>query len=273
MGVSVGALILVALAVGIGEVIAAILIGSASASTRLLLALAVAWPVVLILVRRFQGTPFLQTFGIRGVSASGVVLGGLSGLALGMLILSLVSYIPGPPPRSALEFHDVLSRSNRASLLVAMLVVGPLGEELLFRGWLLPLWLKRFGKAPAILGTALLFSLVHVLSWRVMLAFPIGCLLGWLTVRTGSVVPAVVGHAAANGASSLLEPVLRLAGLSSGDVAALGAVPWWLPCGSILVLTACVVALYSGGGWGSPGSMIETVAPATHDEVPGRVRQ
>lgn len=246
MGSSIGLLFLLVLGTGVGEVVAtAALPNTTTATTRLLVALCIAWPMVLIAAQALQRAPLFETFQLRGAPLNSVLVSGLAGASLGLLVLSLVTYIPTPAPQSATDLHEVVSASNRTSLLLAMLVVGPLGEELFFRGWMLPVWERRFGPTWAIVGTTVLFSLLHMLSWRVLLALPIGLLLGWMTVTSRSVVPAIIAHSASNSASTLMDPILRLSGLSSSDIAALESVPWWLPVAALLFFGMSVAFLHT----------------------------
>lgn len=103
------------------------------------------------------------------------------------------------PPQPALEY---LAAGDCARpgfwLVVAGTTLGaPLAEEIVFRGYLQcalggvlrPVW--------AIAVTASLFGTVHTLPY----AFPVallGACFGWLAMRSGSLWPAVLGHALHN---------------------------------------------------------------------------
>ncbi len=96
--------------------------------------------------------------------------------------------------------------SGRASLfllVIAVAVLGPLCEELVFRGFLLPLLARTFGASAGILSTALLFALLHgpeyQWSWRhVLLIFLAGSLFGFVRWRTGSTLASALMHATYN---------------------------------------------------------------------------
>ncbi len=84
------------------------------------------------------------------------------------------------------------------------------GEELFFRGWLLQLLRKRWGRTPAIIIQALLFvvpnSLVAlvlpplqgVLYVLVYTWLAIGIIGGWAASRTGSIWPSLISAAVCN---------------------------------------------------------------------------
>lgn len=79
--------------------------------------------------------------------------------------------------------------------ILSIALIGPILEELLFRGAIEGHLLKK-GWAPkwAILVSALIFGLIHGNPAQIPFAFLIGLLFGWLYYRTGSVIPGIVGH-------------------------------------------------------------------------------
>ena len=79
---------------------------------------------------------------------------------------------------------------------VAIGILGPLAEEIVFRGAILRTLLKLFGSKPwiAIAISAAVFGIVHGNSAQFLHAFLLGLLLGWMFYRTGSIVPGVVLH-------------------------------------------------------------------------------
>ena len=82
--------------------------------------------------------------------------------------------------------------------LVAIGIIGPIAEELLFRGAVLGSLLtwKPIQSKPwiAVLLSAAIFSLIHLNPAQMPGAFAIGLLYGWLVYRTGSLLPGIVGH-------------------------------------------------------------------------------
>lgn len=94
-------------------------------------------------------------------------------------------------------------RGSMLMLVVAVAFLGPLCEELVFRGFLLPLLARSMGAAAGILATALLFALLHgpeyQWSWRhVMLIFLAGALFGVVRWRTGSTLASGIMHSTYN---------------------------------------------------------------------------
>lgn len=87
-------------------------------------------------------------------------------------------------------------------VLLASAVLGPLGEELLFRGALQPWLRERHGPAVAITGAAAIFALMHVQHGAAMVVpFVLGAVFGWSRERGGTVAAAVIVHGLFNAAS------------------------------------------------------------------------
>lgn len=88
-----------------------------------------------------------------------------------------------------------------AALLIGFLI--PVGEEFLFRGFILHTLAARMSPQRAITITAAIFALCHVYAWLLPLGaglytmlqiFALAWLLGWATLRSGSLGPAILAH-------------------------------------------------------------------------------
>jgi len=99
-----------------------------------------------------------------------------------------------------------------AVMIVVAVVVAPLWEEILFRGFLQPFLTRRTGVWPALVLTAILFSLIHdvpgsrFLMWPVTL-FPLALALGYAYHRTQRLSASILLHVLHN-----LIPVVLLLG-------------------------------------------------------------
>lgn len=82
--------------------------------------------------------------------------------------------------------------STGFSMFLYITILGPISEELLFRGFLLRM-LKPWGKQTAILVSALIFGLFHGNVIQVPFAFLVGLVLGYVTVEY-SILWAIVLH-------------------------------------------------------------------------------
>jgi membrane protease YdiL (CAAX protease family) len=99
------------------------------------------------------------------------------------------------------------SRAGAFALFAfSVVLLGPLVEELLFRGLGFGL-LRRYGAVSAVVGTALAFAFWHGLveAWPALFIFGLG--IAVLRLRTGSILPGFVFHAFFNGAALTLALV------------------------------------------------------------------
>ena len=86
--------------------------------------------------------------------------------------------------------------------LFALIVLAPIGEELIFRGVVLRCSAKisqRFG----IFFSAFIFGIMHGNPYQFVLGFLNGIILALITIRTGSLIPAIICHATNNAMGSI----------------------------------------------------------------------
>lgn len=88
--------------------------------------------------------------------------------------------------------------------LIATAIVPAFSEEFLFRGVLLGK-LRNFGNGFAIFVSALLFALFHGNIGQIPFAFVGGLVMGFMTVKTNSMLPAMTTHFLNNLLSVLLD--------------------------------------------------------------------
>ena len=90
------------------------------------------------------------------------------------------------------EFNE-LATSVWGMLSIA--VFGPITEELVFRRVMIDDITRKTGKPwVAILISSVLFGLIHMNPAQIVFAIPVGAVFGWIYVKTGSMLPGLVGH-------------------------------------------------------------------------------
>ncbi|HEX7878559.1 MAG TPA: type II CAAX endopeptidase family protein [Candidatus Eisenbacteria bacterium] len=89
--------------------------------------------------------------------------------------------------------------------IIFLVIVAPITEEFFFRGVLQKGLTRRYGRKAGVIGSGLLFGLIHLIPWQVVPAALLGLVFAWWTDRTGSLWPALVAHAVNNGMSYYLS--------------------------------------------------------------------
>ena len=114
------------------------------------------------------------------------------------------------------------------SVLLALVLVAPVTEELLFRGWLLQDLKEQYGTRRALVWSSLLFGLVHVEPTAVLYATLGGLVLGAVALRTKSTLASIAMHAGVNALPLLLPATLvRIEGFNT-LTQRVEHVHWWL---------------------------------------------
>ena len=117
------------------------------------------------------------------------------------------------------SFQDDIYRSAASAgaqmwLWLAVVIVAPIGEEILFRGFLFRGWQRSSDDAWVAIGaTAVLWAIVHLqydplVIGEILVA---GLALGWVRWRTGSTISTLVLHSLLN-AAGMAETYFQLRG-------------------------------------------------------------
>lgn len=138
------------------------------------------------------GAAGLVTYGVVGVVGESLRAAyGLAGAAI--------------PEQDVVALARAASGAELTGFVLATVVLAPFAEEVFWRGALLPALLRRTSAGNAVLLQGAAFGAVHVYGappaqWPLALPLAVvGCLAGWLTLRTGSLAPPILLHAVFNG--------------------------------------------------------------------------
>lgn len=85
--------------------------------------------------------------------------------------------------------------SDEPMAVVAMALLAPIVEEMMFRGAIQGYLMRRCSNAwTGIIVTALIFGAIHMNPQQVVYATLLGIIFGWIYYRTRSLLPVIAGH-------------------------------------------------------------------------------
>ena len=126
-----------------------------------------------------------------------------------MWFTTLVMYIyPPTGDLIAMELaisHILGDAPGLWAILLVFAVSPAIMEELAFRGFILSGFQRMKGSWGSILLTSLFFGLAHSVLQQSIVTFVVGVILGWIAVRTNSLIPCVLYHATHNGITVMIS--------------------------------------------------------------------
>lgn len=149
-----------------------------------------------------DGLPFWRTLGWRRLVPTPWVpsnpwLYFIGGIALAICVALASSRMKTP---ENLPIEELFKNRTGAFLLMGMAVlIAPLVEETVFRGYLYPLFANKLGIAPAVVITGVLFGFMHApqLGWTfglVTMLITVGIIFTLARARTGTVLASFLLH-------------------------------------------------------------------------------
>jgi len=158
---------------------------------------------LLALASQRAGASAAEYLGLIWPSRSEIIFG-VAAVAAAIIAGNIISWLLGH--NIVTPFQTDIYRTASAAgwlpwLCLAVIVVTPVGEEILFRGFLFRGWLHAPRDTwPVIAIIALLWAIIHVqYDWFVIAqVFSFGLLLGWMRWVTGSTILTIVLHALIN---------------------------------------------------------------------------
>ena len=199
-------------------------------------------PVFALLVlyaKRRSGRPWSDILLFRTVPWKMYLPLTVSIVGLAIIIFNLANFIQYliPIPERILDiFRNLMGRETPyAFAFYNVAIQAPLTEEVFFRGVILGGLLAHCTQSRAIFWSAFLFAVVHMNPWQFPGALILGLVFAWWVVQSGSLLPALFGHALNNFLAVTTARLELFGPMEDWDVVVY--LPWWLfACGVILAL-------------------------------------
>ena len=136
------------------------------------------------------GKQALPALGLRSANWKYPVFG-----ALGTVALSVAVSQFGVEPQGMKQVLQVVREPHELAVsLLAIGVLAPIAEELVFRGLLYGWIAGRWGGTAGLVVSSLAFAAAHYEPAHIILVLPLGFLFGWLRRRSDSLVPSLCSH-------------------------------------------------------------------------------
>ena len=108
-----------------------------------------------------------------------------------------------PAPDYIIDLGKIMqpeSTSGLIFLFLAVVVMAPIGEEIVFRGFLQKFLEEKWNDVTrAVLITSLFFAIIHFNPYWTIQIYLLGVILGFLSWKTKSIIPSVILHGINNG--------------------------------------------------------------------------
>jgi membrane protease YdiL (CAAX protease family) len=162
--------------------------------------------------------PALGDLGLGALTALPVIVATIPVAAI------VTRFLPTPPESPLPPAGDL---PGTVVNLLAGVIVAPISEEIMFRGFATTAWMRGMGRWRGVVRGALFFAIVHVLTISgvdarqavgvAIAAFvgriPVAFALGWLFQRTGTIWAPLGLHATFNGILLVVAEVAARSGL------------------------------------------------------------
>ena len=152
----------------------------------------------------FSSLGFVKTSGFKPyIFAVAIWIVGLSVLMFWVQALVWFGVDVLVPPDTAKQALDEADGSIVATIFLVG-IIGPMAEEIFFRGFVLPGLMKKFGIIWALVISSAVFGLFHIDLGAIVPTFALGLALGWVYIKTGSIWPAMFAHGMHNTVAVLI---------------------------------------------------------------------
>lgn len=148
--------------------------------------------------------PILKIFRLK-IPGGSIILNSIF-LAIGVFVLAdqldriIQTFFPMPQTmiNAMEEMMTFRTIFDGIIIIVSGVILAGLCEEMLFRGIFQGTLETRWNPYGAVVISACLFAMVHLLPWTMVQIFLMGLVLGYITLKINSIIPAAIVHGGNN---------------------------------------------------------------------------
>jgi membrane protease YdiL (CAAX protease family) len=120
-------------------------------------------------------------------------------VALAIVAAIIIGFdVPATPNNESGGTGILTLMGNFWLTFILVVILAPIIEEIVFRGILFSAIKKRYGLTIGVIGSSLVFTLVHFDPVQMISVLPLGVYLALMYHRTGSIYPGIILHATWN---------------------------------------------------------------------------
>ena len=153
----------------------------------------------------FKKKSIFDSFRIKSISFNTIINSIIFSVGIIILFdgLDRVIHQIVPTPNYVIDLGNIMQPESTLGLIflfLAVVVMAPIGEEVVFRGFLQK-FLEEYWKdiTRAVLITSLFFAMIHFNPYWTIQIYLLGVILGFLSWKTKSVIPSIILHSINNG--------------------------------------------------------------------------
>lgn len=159
----------------------------------------------------YEEENYYTSLNISKISINSILTACLMGVLLNIFILTLfkIKLTIWGISDSYIAYAESMKASNFITKALVVFIIVPIFEELFFRGLILE-ELKRLTKSihTSNLIQAILFGLIHALFFRKLLTFFLGLVIGYIYIKTKSIIIPIIIHMVNNLASYYIGGII-----------------------------------------------------------------
>lgn len=209
----------------------------------LLVSIVISIPIY-ILITKLKKERFIDVCGFKRISPAGIGINTLTGMAMAIFILYILAIIDSIYPLKNIsgDYEDLMNTIMSGNFVIVFITVGILGpiiEEIIFRGLVLSELRKVTHNTSAVIIQGVLFGIYHLNPLQAMYASVIGIVLGYVMLRYKTLWAPILVHIFFNSLNILLDKML-----SEQHAQSYGAIYFLLSTMFIIILTVYEVSMH-----------------------------
>ena len=131
---------------------------------------------------------------LKGKVLISLVIAAVGCYCFDILVATVVSIISPEALETFNSLMDSALGGDELMAFLAVVILAPIAEELLFRGIIFRMLEKHWSEIAAIIVSALFFGIYHMNLMQAIYVLPIGLLLGYTAYKCKSVLPCILIH-------------------------------------------------------------------------------